>query len=273
MVLSATPTCTSRVFAITCGLWAVSGCGPVMADPPVEVVEEKPATEVVEEKPATSQSKAFEERTEQRLEMVRTQLAGRDIRSASVLKAMRKVPRHALVPDNVRHLAYADHPLPIGLDQTISQPYIVAAMTQALDLKPGARVLEVGTGSGYQAAVLAELVAEVYTVEIVAPLAERARKDLGSLGYKNIHFRTGDGYKGWPEAAPFDAIIVTAAPPEVPPPLVEQLKEGAKLVIPVGRYRQNLLLIERTKKGVVRETLMPVRFVPMTGKAQEAPSP
>jgi protein-L-isoaspartate(D-aspartate) O-methyltransferase len=170
---------------------------------------------------------------------------------------------------NARHLAYADHPLTIGLDQTISQPYIVAAMTQAAAIKPGARVLEVGTGSGYQAAVLAELAAEVYTIEIVAPLAERAKRDLGALGYKNIHFRTGDGYKGWPEAQPFDAIIVTAAPPQVPPPLVDQLKEGGRLVIPVGRYTQDLILIERTKGGVVRRSLMPVRFVPMTGEAQE----
>ncbi len=212
---------------------------------------------------------AFQERAQERSEMVRTQLAARDIRNRAVLAAMRKVPRHALVPPRAQALAYADHPLPIGLDQTISQPYIVAAMTQAARLKPGDRVLEIGTGSGYQAAVLAELAAEVYTIEIVAPLAERAKRDLGALGYRNIHFRTGDGYKGWPEAQPFDAIIVTAAPPQVPPPLVDQLKEGGRLVIPVGRYAQDLLLIERTQAGAVRRSLMGVRFVPMTGQAQE----
>jgi len=213
---------------------------------------------------------AFHARVAERLMMVKTQLASRDISSVAVLQAMRRVPRHVLVPPEVRHLAYADHPLPIGLQQTISQPYIVASMTQAAQIKPGARVLEVGTGSGYQGAVLAELAQEVYTIEIVAPLAERAKRDLGALGYKNIRFRTGDGYRGWPDAAPFDAIIVTAAPPEVPPPLVEQLKVGGRLIIPVGKYYQELLVIERTADGAVARSLMPVRFVPMTGEAQKA---
>jgi protein-L-isoaspartate(D-aspartate) O-methyltransferase len=219
--------------------------------------------------PAPVEPPAFKERITEREAMVQTQLASRDISSTTVLSAMRRVPRHALIPEQMRPLAYADHPLPIGHDQTISQPYIVAAMTQAAQLKPSARVLEVGTGSGYQGAVLAELASEVYTIEIVAPLAERAKRDLGALGYKNIRFRTGDGYKGWPEAAPFDAIIVTAAPPEVPPPLVEQLKVGGRLVIPVGKYYQELIVIERTEEGAIRRTLMPVRFVPMTGEAQK----
>ena len=187
-----------------------------------------------------------------------------------MLHALRSVPRERFVPAAQRPWAYADRPLPIGYAQTISQPYIVAAMTQAAQFKASARVLEVGTGSGYQGAVLAELAAEVYTIEIVEPIAERAKRDLQALGYKNIRFRTGDGYKGWPEAAPFDAIIVTAAPPKIPPPLIEQLKIGGRLVIPVGKYTQELVVIERTKDGAIQRTLMPVRFVPMTGEAQKA---
>jgi protein-L-isoaspartate(D-aspartate) O-methyltransferase len=168
--------------------------------------------------------------------MVEQQLAspGRGITNARVLDVMRKVPRHEFVPANIRAHAYSDRPLPIGYDQTVSQPFIVAFMTEKLEPKPTDRVLEIGTGSGYQAAVLAELVKEVYTIEIVEPLARRAEADLQRLGYTNVHVRAGDGYKGWPEAAPFDAVIVTCAPNDVPQPLVEQLKEGGRMIIPVG---------------------------------------
>jgi protein-L-isoaspartate(D-aspartate) O-methyltransferase len=201
-----------------------------------------------------------------RNEMVKTQLEAHGIHNPYVLKAMRKVPRHQLVPGNVRHLAYADGPLPIGYGQTISQPYIVAFMTEAIDPKPGMKVLEIGTGSGYQAAVLGEIVAEVYSIEIVEPLGTKAQKDLEKLGYKNVHVKVGDGYQGWPEQAPFDAIIVTAAPEKVPQPLIDQLKEGGKMIIPVGSNTdtQELRLLEK-KKGKIRTTsLLPVRFVPFT---------
>ena len=207
---------------------------------------------------------------EQRNTMVERQLRARDVDDPRVLEAMRRVPRHELVPRHLRDEAYADHPLPIGHDQTISQPYIVAFMTQVLEPRPGDRVLEIGTGSGYQAAVLAELVAEVYTIEIVAPLGERARSDLERLGYDNVHVRIGDGYAGWPEHAPFDAIIVTCAPEDVPQPLVDQLRDGGRMIIPVGnqRHGQELYLLEKRDGEVVRRAILPVRFVPMTGTAQ-----
>lgn len=199
--------------------------------------------------------------------MVQDQLESRDITDARVLKVMRRVPRHRFVPKDIIHAAYEDSALPIGLGQTISQPYIVAFMTQALALKGPEKVLEIGTGSGYQAAILAEIVSEVYTIEIVPELAERARADLESLGYKNIRYRTGDGYLGWAEAAPFDSIIVTAAPDHVPQPLIDQLKPGGRMIIPIGRGDQDLQLIEKTKSGISRRSTIPVRFVPMTGKA------
>lgn len=204
----------------------------------------------------------------QRRRMVETQLKapGRDIRNERVLAAMGKVPRHELVPANLRREAYADHPLPIGHGQTISQPFIVAFMTEALDPKPTDKVLEIGTGSGYQAAVLAELVAEVYTIEIVEPLARRAEADLARVGYQNVRVRAGDGYRGWPEAAPFDAIIVTCAPDHVPAPLVEQLKEGGRMIIPVGPFgEQQLVLLEKRDGEIRRRGVLAVRFVPMTG--------
>jgi protein-L-isoaspartate(D-aspartate) O-methyltransferase len=198
--------------------------------------------------------------------MVRDQIAARGVRDARVLAAMRKVPRHEYVPPLVRHKAYADHPLPIGDDQTISQPYIVARMTELAEVKPAARVLEVGTGSGYQAAILAELAAEVYTIEIVPTLARTAAQTLRAQGYERVRTRTGDGWRGWPEAAPFDAILVTASPDEVPPALKDQLKDGGRLVIPV---KDELLVI--TRRGTRFETVAhdPVRFVPMTGEAQK----
>lgn len=205
---------------------------------------------------------------EARGRMVREQIAARGITDSRVLEAMREVPRHAFVPEPLRDRAYADRPLPIGHDQTISQPYVVAFMTQALELAPDARVLEVGTGSGYQAAVLAEVAGEVYSVEIVPELARRARATLGELGYEHVHLRTGDGYRGWPEHAPFDAIVVTAAADHVPPPLVEQLAPGGRLVMPVGDLFQTLLRLTKTPDGVEREELEAVRFVPMTGEAQ-----
>ncbi len=203
-----------------------------------------------------------------REQMVREQLEGRDIKDLRVLEAMRRVPRHRFVPEQLVESAYEDNPLPLILGQTISQPYIVAYMTQVLAMRGGERVLEIGTGSGYQAAILAEIASEVYTIEILPELALQAQSLLDSLGYTNIHVRTGDGYMGWPEAAPFDRVIVTAAPDHIPQPLIDQLAPGGKMVIPVGRLDQDLILLEKNEKGVSRKSMIPVRFVPMTGKAQ-----
>jgi protein-L-isoaspartate(D-aspartate) O-methyltransferase len=210
-----------------------------------------------------------DEWSRQRERMVQRQIAARGIDDERLLGALRAVPRHELVPEEYRHLAYADHPLPIGLDQTISQPYIVAYMTEKLALDGSEKVLEIGTGSGYQAAVLALLAREVYTIEIVSALAARARADLRRLGYDNVHVREGDGYRGWPGKAPFDAIIITAAPPRVPEPLVEQLAVGGRMILPVGESFQELVLITRDEEGVRRTRLIPVRFVPMTGEVRE----
>jgi protein-L-isoaspartate(D-aspartate) O-methyltransferase len=200
----------------------------------------------------------------QRQRMVEQQLKPRGIKDERVLAAMTKVPREEFIPADERSDAYQDGPLPIGYDQTISQPYIVAFMTEQLRLKSSDRLLEIGTGSGYQAAVLAELVADVYAVEIVEPLAKTAEATLQRLGYKNVHLRVGDGYQGWPEEAPFDAIIVTCAPDKVPELLVEQLKDDGRMVIPVGeRFAQQLYLLEK-KNGQLKESAtLPVRFVPM----------
>jgi protein-L-isoaspartate(D-aspartate) O-methyltransferase len=202
--------------------------------------------------------------------MVARQIESRGIKDPAVLAAMRRVPRHEFVPAAQRPFAYDDRPLPIAAGQTISQPLIVALMTELLHVKPGQRVLEIGTGSGYQAAVLAELKLEVYSIEIVAELATSARATLARLGYEKVNVRAGDGYLGWPEAAPFDAIIVTAAPPKVPQPLIDQLKPGARLVVPEGDREQELIVYEKTAAGELRRTsVIPVRFVPMTGRAQE----
>ena len=201
--------------------------------------------------------------------MVATQLEARGIRDPRVLTAMRTVPRHEFVPADVKALAYADSPLPIGHKQTISQPYIVALMTELAACRPDAKVLEVGTGSGYQAAVLAEVAKDVYSIEIVEPLAHQAEETLRRLGYGRVHVRTGDGYRGWPEAAPFDAILVTAAPGKVPAPLLAQLAPGGRLVIPVGEDYQMLEVHRRTDAGITVERKLPVRFVPMTGEADE----
>jgi len=202
----------------------------------------------------------------ERHRMVAEQLRARSVRDERVLRAMERVERHLFVPEDIRADAYADHPLPIGHGQTISQPYIVGFMTEALDVQPEHRVLEIGTGSGYQAAILGELAREVYTIEIVEPLAKSARATLSSLGYKNVHVRGGNGYAGWPEEAPFDRIMVTAAPEEVPPALIEQLKMMGVLAIPVGANDQELRILRRTSSGMETLRTLPVRFVPMTGK-------
>ncbi|HEV2841379.1 MAG TPA: protein-L-isoaspartate(D-aspartate) O-methyltransferase [Chthoniobacterales bacterium] len=203
--------------------------------------------------------------TSQLTAMVERQLRGRGITDPRTLRAMASVPREKFVPPELRARAYDDGPLPIGHGQTISQPYIVALMTEQIQPKPGQRVLEIGTGSGYQAAVLSELVAEVYSIEIVRPLAQRAEGLLRELGYKNVHVKAGDGYKGWPEHAPFDAIIVTAAPDHVPQPLIEQLREGGRMIIPVGESRaQNLYLLEKRNGQVKQTAVIPVKFVPFT---------
>jgi protein-L-isoaspartate(D-aspartate) O-methyltransferase len=205
-------------------------------------------------------------RTEERTSMVDEQLRARGIRDERVLDAMTRVQRHRFVPEEHRAGAYGDFPLPIGHEQTISQPYIVAFMTEALDVQRDHKVLEIGTGSGYQAAILGELGREVYTIEIIAPLADRAKQTLSELGYQNIHVRTGNGYAGWPEQAPFDRIMVTAAPDQVPPALVEQLNVNGLMAIPVGTFDQELRILRRTATGLETLKTLPVRFVPMTGK-------
>ena len=208
----------------------------------------------------------------QRRRMVEDQILRRGVTDCRVLQAFLEVPRHEFVPQNRRHEAYRDSALSIGEGQTISQPYMVASMTEAAKVKPADRILEIGTGSGYQAAILAEVVKEVATIEIIEPLSKEAQKTAQRLGYKNIHFKVGDGYKGWPEHAPFDGIIVTAAAPKIPKPLTEQLKEGGKLVIPVGIHWQELMVITKTTKGTVERTTLPVRFVPMVGEVQDPKS-
>ena len=195
--------------------------------------------------------------------MVESQIRARGVRDKQVLAAMAKVPRHLFVPEDLRRHAYADEPLPIGQGQTISQPYIVAYMTEALGLKGGEKVLEVGTGSGYQTAVLAEIAGSVWTVEIVEALARRARAILDGLGYANVHFRVGDGSAGWSEEAPFDAVMVTAAAARIPGTLEDQLAVGGRMVVPVGTDAQELQLVRRGKTGFQRQSLLAVRFVPL----------
>jgi protein-L-isoaspartate(D-aspartate) O-methyltransferase len=206
-----------------------------------------------------------------RQRMVEQDIRDRGIRDKTVLDVMLKTPRHLFVPENLRHKAYADHPLPIGDGQTISQPYVVALMTEALELKPGDRVLEIGTGSGYQAAILAEIVKEVYTMEIRRTLADRAGETLKSLGYGNVKVKYADGYFGWEEHAPFDAIMITAAANHIPPPLIKQLKEGGRLILPLGStvYFQTLTLAVKRKGGLDVEQIGGVAFVPMVGEAEK----
>jgi len=209
---------------------------------------------------------AKDEHKKERREMVEQQIRARGIEDESVLNAMMKVPRHKFVPETLAKQAYIDSPLPIGLNQTISQPFIVAYMTEAADISKKDKVLEIGTGSGYQAAILGELAKEVYTIEIIPELAERSTQVLQQLGYKNVFVKTGNGYLGIPEQAPFDAIVVTAAPDEIPQALVDQLAVDGKMVIPVGNTNQEMVVIKKTKKGVTEKRTMQVRFVPMTGK-------
>lgn len=215
---------------------------------------------------------AFKERVDERKRMVATQIRARDVKDPNVLKAMQIVPRHAFMPSSQRRYAYGDHPLPIEHNQTISQPYIVAFMTDALNLKPDSKVLEIGTGSGYQAAVCAEIAREVYTIEIVEGLAKTAKERLKKLGYPNVYVKAGDGFFGWPDRAPFDAIIGTAAAKRIPEPLLEQLKPGGRMIIPTGSTWgfQYLVLITKDMKGKIHKSkVMPVRFVPMTGEVQK----
>ena len=216
---------------------------------------------------ASQNDDARNERARRR--MVEEQIRARDINDRAVLEAMRRVPRHRFVPASQVRFAYEDRPLPIGYEQTISQPYIVAYMTEAARIPRGGKVLEIGTGSGYQAAILGELAREVYTIEIIPELAESASRSLAELGYRNVQVRAGNGYAGWPEHAPFDAIIVTAAPEQVPQALIDQLAVGGRMVIPVGRGNQEMMIITKTERGVVSRRTIPVRFVPMTGN----PSP
>ena len=243
-----TPFARSAVTLLTAGIASVAACAPSATGVCAGVVV----------------TDAF---AGDRALMVDATVAARGVTDQAVLSAMRTVPRHLFVPHEFVLLAYTDQPLPIAHDQTISQPYIVALMTELADLGPEEKVLEVGTGSGYGAAVLAEVADSVYTIEILEPLAASAAARLDSLGYENIVVRHGDGYRGWPERAPFDAIVVTAAPDHVPEPLLSQLAAGGRLVIPVGDLHQDLLCISRTEQGDVERTVIPVRFVPMTGEA------
>jgi protein-L-isoaspartate(D-aspartate) O-methyltransferase len=205
---------------------------------------------------------------ELRKEMVEKQIRARGVKDPAVLDAMMQVERHHFVPQGLETAAYNDNPLSIGDGQTISQPYIVALMTELAGVHKKSKVLEIGTGSGYQAAVLSVLADQVFTIEIIENLGNQAKQKLNALGYDNVHVRIGDGYKGWPDEAPFDAIVVTAAPDHIPQPLVDQLKIGGKLIIPVGDYYQDLAVITKTQKGIQQEKIIPVRFVPMTGEAE-----
>jgi protein-L-isoaspartate(D-aspartate) O-methyltransferase len=201
--------------------------------------------------------------------MISTQIAARGVTDPRVLEAMRRVPRHRFVPEEYQKEAYEDYPLPIGEGQTISQPYIVAFMTEILQVQPGQKVLEIGTGSGYQAAVLAAMGAQVTTIEILPSLAEKAQARLAEVGYGGVRVLTGDGYRGYPAGAPYDAIIVTAAPERIPEPLIEQLAVGGRLVVPIGRYTQELKLLRKTADGTTVEDVLPVRFVPMVGEVEK----
>jgi protein-L-isoaspartate(D-aspartate) O-methyltransferase len=216
-----------------------------------------------------TKNRAGDEFQDQRRRMVERQIRARGIKNEAVLEAMMKVPRHRFVTAEYMTSAYEDHPLPIGQGQTISQPYIVAYMTEAAEISDNEKVLEIGTGSGYQAAILGELAKEVYSIEIIPELAERARQTLSELGYKNVHVKTGNGYEGWAEYAPYDGIVVTAAPDEVPKALIDQLAMNGKMVIPIGIGDQEMMIITKTAKGVIEKRTIPVRFVPMTGKPEK----
>jgi protein-L-isoaspartate(D-aspartate) O-methyltransferase len=237
--------------------------------------QNQPALEAYRDETGSGDADENSEWTRKREQLVEGTIESRAVNDEGALEAMRKVPRHEFVPRDKRKLAYTDQPLPIGFGQTISQPYIVAYMTKVLEVGPGDRVLEIGTGSGYQAAVLSELADQVYTIEIIDELAESARDRLKTLGYDNVWVKNGDGYYGWEEKAPFDGIIVTAAAGHVPPPLIQQLKPGGRIVIPVGGVYQvqQLTLLEKREDGTVSSNqLMAVRFVPFTGAAQNSDS-
>ncbi len=262
---------------LTCSRWLLSplllALPACRGEPQLAAAAEGPP------RPATTQSESKQRSLPRscqfaaaRNRMVDTQLAARDIADPRVLDAMRVVPRHWFVPSNLAARAYDDNPLPIGHDQTISQPYIVALMTQLLAVKPGDKILEIGTGSGYQAAVLSELTPHVFTIEIVEPLAERTIKLLQEKGYSDIRPRIGDGFRGWPEHSPYDGIIVTCAAPKPPQPLVDQLRVGGRMVIPVdaGDFTQELLVLTKRANGSLdRRHVAPVRFVPMTGEIKK----
>jgi protein-L-isoaspartate(D-aspartate) O-methyltransferase len=240
--------------ALVLGVMLVVGFGPIGRNRSVRGQESGRSEEAI-----------FEAR---RLQLVATAMEAQGINHPAVLRAMRTVPRHRFVPDRLRPLAYEDTALPIGAGQTISQPSLVAMMTAAIRPKPTMRVLEVGTGSGYQAAILSRCVSEVETIEVIPTLGRQAEVTLRALGYVNVHVHIGDGFDGWPERAPYDAVILTAAPPRVPKPLLDQLKVGGRLVAPVGQVEQHLIVITKTPQGLVTETITAVRFVPMTGKVQ-----
>ena len=274
--------CTLVVIVLVGGIWILrSGTEPAVTlasqdkradanQTPADVNEQGGK----DKKPArpTHKHPTFKERVDERKRMVDRQIRARDVKDPNVLKAMRTVPRHAFVPRRQQQSAYMDFPLPIEYNQTISQPYIVAFMTDALKLQPGSKVLEIGTGSGYQAAVCAEIASEVYTIEIVEGLAKSAKERLKKLGYPNVFVKAGDGFFGWPDKAPFDAIIGTAAAKRIPKPLLEQLKLGGRMIIPTGSPYgfQYLELVTKDKEGKIRKSrVMPVRFVPMTGEVQK----
>jgi protein-L-isoaspartate(D-aspartate) O-methyltransferase len=240
----------------------VLSCGPQTE--PVDL----PAEPTETPSPSPTVQVKSDDRLEERMDMVEYQIRRRGVTDQDVLDAMERVPRHEFVPSQHQSHAYADHPLPIGYGQTISQPYIVALMTELLQLKNTDRVLEIGTGSGYQAAILAQIVAEVYTVEIIEPLAAEARDRLARLGYANVHVLNADGYYGWKDHAPYDAIIVTCAPDHIPQPLVQQLKDGARLVVPVGPPGGYQTLWQVTKVGdeITKRNVTGVLFVPLTGE-------
>jgi len=251
---------TALVTLFTLGfVGCANGPPPPSGDVPAEVSGDVDATSdrAQDTTPSTTDHEDLRRR------MVQRQIADRGVEDPDVLEAMRTVPRHRFVPEATPQTAYSDTPYPIGHGQTISQPYIVAFMAKAADIESGDRVLEIGTGSGYGAAVLAHLASEVYSIEIIPELAQRARRILEELGYENVRIRTGNGWLGWPEEAPFDAIVVTAAPDEVPEALVEQLAVGGTMVVPVGEVRQSLRIIEKTEEGLEDESVLPVRFVPM----------
>jgi protein-L-isoaspartate(D-aspartate) O-methyltransferase len=262
----------TSTFALACGIGAIAPAGRAQESVSSRILRLAPSgapNAVSTFEPQGSPTR--DEFAAARSEMVRSQIEARGIAQSTVLQAMRTVPRHLFVPDEHRAASYADHPLAIGEGQTISQPYVVALMTQLLELRGGEKILEIGTGSGYHAAVMSRIAGSVYSVEIIPELARRARRTLDQIGYDNVHVRHGDGYQGWPEEAPFDAIVLTAAPEEIPPPLLDQLKVGGRMVAPVGGFFQELKLIVKHDDGIETRTVEAVRFVPMTGKAQEPP--